>query len=202
MPNEVSLSDSQEKRLRELLRTAGQKAGDSLSMMISDSVETEIVDFYDTPSELHDKTIEDHEIGAIVYTKLKEGEGGIAFFTLYEDSAQSMANILLMRDQDYDFGDLGEDEIDALGEVGNIVLGSFLSELADFFRTEILFDPPKAIPDEENEGYKKIIGDSFDPNQVFLIADLRFYAKDVPIDGQYVIIPSDELMDHFIDYMS
>lgn len=202
MPNEVSLTEDQEVRLRELLRTAGQKAGDSLSMMINGSVETEIVDFYETPSELHDKTIEDHEIGAIVYTKLKEGEGGIAFFTLYEDSAQSMANILLMREQDYDFGELGEDELDALGEVGNIVLGSFLSELADFFRTEILFEPPKAIPDEENEGYKKIIGDSFDTDQVFLIADLRFYAKNIPIDGQYVIIPSDELTDHFIDYMS
>lgn len=200
--DKTDIGDKQKEQLRRVLNTAAQKAGDSFSMMIGDSVDAEIIDFYETPVELATKAQNSGEKAAIIYSELTESENGYALFSLSQESATKLSNILLMRDHDHVVEEFGEDEKDALSEIGNIVIGNFMSEIADFFNMEILFTPPQMIEEVHEEGYRKIIGDSINMDEFTLITDLRFKAKDVGIDSQNLIIPSDELMEKIIDFLN
>lgn len=201
IPERPGIEDKEKEQLRGVLNTAAQQAGDSFSMMIDEKVDAEIIDFYETPVELATKAKNSGEKAAIIYSELTESEKGYVLFSLSQESAAKLSNILLMRDQDHVVEEFGEDEKDALSEIGNIVIGNFVSEIADFFNMEILFTPPQMIEEVHEEGYKKIIGRSTQMDEFTLITDLRFYAKGVGIDSQNLIIPSDELMDKMLDYL-
>ncbi len=173
---------------------------DSLSMMIGQPVETDIIDFHKDSIEFQSKNDEmEDNLDVIVYSLLEEGENGFALFTMDEESAKKLTNLLMMRDEDHEIENFDEEEIDALTESGNIVIGNFLSQVADHFNTEIMFDTPQVTHGEDGMGYGEFINRD-ESSEHSLIADIRLKAKDVGIDGRYILIPSDSLTAFFIEF--
>ncbi len=194
----MEFDQTHKEQLKDILEEAGERVSDSLSMMIGQPVDTDIIDFHKDSVEFQSKN-SDREIDVIVYSELEEGENGFALFTMDDNSARKLANLLLMRDEDHEIEDFTEDEIDALTESGNIVIGNFLSQVADHFNTEIMFDTPRVMHGDDDCGYDKFIGEDRS-SEHSLIADIRLIAEDVGIDGRYILIPSNTLTSFFIDF--
>ncbi len=194
----MEFDQTHKEQLKDILEEAGERVSDSLSMMIGQPVDTDIIDFHKDSVEFQSKN-SDREIDVIVYSELEEGENGFALFTMDDNSARKLANLLLMRDEDHEIEDFTEDEIDALTESGNIVIGNFLSQVADHFNTEIMFDTPRVMHGDDDCGYDEFIGEDRS-SEHSLIADIRLIAEDVGIDGRYILIPSNTLTSFFIDF--
>ena len=187
-------NDEEKLRIENILQTAGERVSDSLSMMINQPVKTEIINFHKNIDGL--ESGQDKNNVVLIYTELKNGEEGYAFFSLDHKSALKLANIMLMRDENEEVQELDEDELDALKEAGNIVIGNFLSVVADFFKMEILFDPPEVIENCGNGDYGGFLSNPEDADSS-LIADLILSAKGVGINGRYILIPSKKLTEDF-----
>lgn len=194
-----NLTEDQLEIIKGVLETAGRKSAETISVMIGTNVEAEInkvkANSFDIPVEKRD------ELAMIVFSELEIGENGLALFILYENSARKMANILMDRDKDEDFGEFGAAEKSAVKEVGNIVMGNFLGEVSDQFDVSIMHTPPELAESfsEISFGEKVEVSNRF--NEA-VIADVKFIAEGVGIEGKYLMIPSKELTKTFVDYIS
>ncbi len=184
--------------LREILETAARKAAESISKMLGTPVETEILNIYTNPLELVEKEFDQENLGIILYSELKEGEGGITLFVMDEDSAITLAQNLLGK-KDQAEGELGEQERSALREVGNILLGNFLAEVGDYFDIPILHTPPELKHDMIGVYLENLLTYSESLENSAIISEVKLKAKGVGVKGRYILLPSDELTEDFID---
>jgi len=184
--------------LREILETAARKAAESISKMLGTSVDTEILNIYTHPLELVEKEIEKENLGIILYSELKEGEGGISLFVMDEKSAMKLSGKLLGKG-DEKSNELGEDERSALREVGNILLGNFLAEIGDYFDLPILHTPPELKHDMIGVYLENLLSYSEGLENNAIISEVKLVAKGVGVKGRYILLPSDALTEDFID---
>lgn len=194
---EQESNDPEKDNMRKILRDAGEKVGETLSMLIGHPVEAEFVGLESKKTDI--RPGRDRRSDVIVYTKLKTGEDNYAVFSLGEESAYNLANVMLMREDDHVNTGFGEDERDALREAGNIVIGKFLSIVADHFDMEILFEPPmiemrKSI-DELGNLYTAL--NSVDR---CFVSDVYLTSTGMGIYGRYLIIPDDKMTKSFFDF--
>lgn len=201
MTEETQLEEEHLKIIKNVLETAGKKSAETMSTMISSSVKSEIENIHADAFDHYETKIDKEKMALIVYSELEEGNEGLALFILYEDSAKRMANILMGRDKDEQFGEFSDVEKSAVKEVGNIVMGNFLGEVSNYFDTSIMHTPPELVHDmvgvyfQDVVGYTAILEDA-------LVADVRFVAEGIGVEGKYLLIPSDELMHSFMDHLS
>jgi len=194
----IELNDDNLFLLREILETAARKAAESISKMLGTPVETEILNIYTNPLELVEKEFDQENLGIILYSELKEGEGGITLFVMDEDSAITLAQNLLGK-KDQAEGELGEQERSALREVGNILLGNFLAEVGDYFDIPILHTPPELKHDMIGVYLENLLTYSESLENSAIISEVKLKAKGVGVKGRYILLPSDELTEDFID---
>ncbi|MFW6197162.1 MAG: chemotaxis protein CheC, partial [Thermoplasmatota archaeon] len=198
---EFTISEDQRDMIKDVLETGGKRAAESISMMIGSSVEAEVANIHEDAYSLYEKEIEKENLGLIVYSDLKRGEGGITMYIMYEESAKKLSNVLLGRDKDEPIDDFGEDEMSAIKEIGNIVIGNFLGEVSDYFETSILHTPPKIVHDMVGIYFENVIGYTAMLEDA-IIADVSLSAKGVGIDGKYILIPSDKLTEEFVKFLN
>ncbi|MBS3816860.1 MAG: chemotaxis protein CheC [Candidatus Thermoplasmatota archaeon] len=184
--------------LREILETAARKSGESISKMLGTTVETEILNIYKNPIDLVEKEIEKENLGIILYSELKEGEGGITLFVMDEESAMKLSGQLLGKG-DEKSKELGEAERSALREVGNILLGNFLAEIGDYFDIPILHTPPELKHDMIGVYLESLLGYSDELENNAIISEVKIVAKGVGVNGRYILFPSDTLTEDFMD---
>ncbi len=184
--------------LREILETASRKAAESISKMIGTPVETEILNIYTNPLELVEKEFDQENLGIILYSELKEGEGGITLFVMDEDSAMTLAQKLLGQGEQ-DAGNFGEQERSALREVGNILLGNFLAEVGDYFDIPILHTPPELKHDMIGVYLENLLSYTEELEKSAIISEVKLKAKGVGVKGRYILLPSDKLTEDFMD---
>lgn len=195
---EIELNEDNLFLLREILETASRKASESISKMLGTPVETEILNIYTNPLELVEKEFDQDNLGVILYSELKDGEGGITLFVMDEKSAMTLAQNLLGQD-DQKAGDLGEEEKSALREVGNILLGNFLAEVGDYFDIPILHTPPELKHDMIGVYLENLLSYSEELENSAIISEVKLKAKGVGVKGRYILLPSDTLTEDFID---
>ncbi len=201
MTNSSELDEDSLSIIKGVLETAGKKSAESISMMIGSNVKAEINNLNSDAFELYEKEIEKEKMAMIVYSELEQGNEGLTLFILYDESARRMANILMDRDKDEKFGDFGEAEKSAVKEVGNIVIGNFLGEVSDYFNTSIMHSPPEVIHDMVGVYFNDVVGYTAMLEDA-IIADVKFIAEGEGIEGKYLLIPSDELTNSFIEHLS
>ncbi|MBS3790823.1 MAG: chemotaxis protein CheC [Candidatus Thermoplasmatota archaeon] len=184
--------------LREILETAARKSAESISKMLGTTVETEILNIYTHPLDLVEKEIEKENLGIILYSELKDGEGGISLFVMDEESAMKLSGKLLGKG-DEKSQELGEDERSALREVGNILLGNFLAEVGDYFDLPILHTPPELKHDMIGIYLESLLSYSEGLENNAIISEVKLVAEGVGVKGRYILIPSDTLTEDFMD---
>lgn len=195
----IDLEDKE--KLITILETASSKAAESISMMIDHPVSTEIINLEDDVTELLGDRFEREDLAVMVYSEIELGEGGITMFLLSEKSAMKMANLLMMRDVDADIGMLEEEDLSALEEVGNIVIGNFMGEIFDTLDLGMLHTPPEVIHDMIGAGFQRIIGYTSMLEEDSIITNIKFKTKEMDIEAIYLLIPSDELNEDLMTYL-
>ncbi len=198
-PVKIELDDESLSMLREVLETASRKAAESISKMIGTSVDTEILDIHTNPFELVEKEFERENLGVILYSELKKGEGGISLFVMKEESALKLAQKLLGRDEEENSFELGEEEESALREVGNILLGNFLAEVGDYFDLPILHTPPELSHDMIGVYLENLLSYSEGLENHAIIAEVKLIAEGVGVTGRYILFPSDKLTEDLME---
>ncbi len=201
MTEDSQLNDEHLKIIKNVLETAGKKSADNISTMINSNVKSKIEKIQADAFEHCENEIDKERMALIVYSELGDGEDGLALFILYEDSARRIANILMGRDKDKKFGKFGEVEKSAVKEVGNIIMGNFLGEVSNYFKTSIMHTPPELIHDMVGVYFEDVVGYTTLLEEA-VIADVKFVAEGAGIEGKYLLIPSDELMLSFIKHLS
>lgn len=197
---EFTISEDQRDMIKDVLETGGKRAAESISMMIGTSVEADIANIHEDAYSLYEDELEKENLALIVYSDLKKGEGGITMYIMYEESASKLSNVLLGRDKDEPIDEFGEDEMSAIKEIGNIVIGNFLGEVSDYFETSILHTPPEIVHDMVGIYFENVIGYTA-MLQDAIIADVTLSAKGAGIDGKYILIPSDKLTEEFVKFL-
>jgi len=184
--------------LEQILETAARKGGESISKMVGTPVDTEILDIYTNPLDLVEKQIEKEVLGVIIYSELKEGEGGISLFVMDEDSAVKLSAELLGKDVS-ESKELGEDERSSLRELGNILLGNFLAEIGDYFNIPIMHTPPELKRDMIGVYLENIMTYTENSTSNAIISEVKLSAHGVGVKGRYILIPSDSLTKDFVE---
>lgn len=184
--------------LREILETAARKSAESISKMLGTSVNTEILNIYTNPMDLVEKEIEKENLGIILYSELKEGEGGISLFVMDEKSAMKISGRLLGK-SDEASKDLGNDERSALREIGNILLGNFLAEIGDYFDIPILHTPPELKHDMIGVYLENLLSYSEGLESNAIMSEVKIAARGVGVKGRYILLPSDTLTEDFMN---
>ncbi len=196
-----ALNEDRLEIIKGVLETASKKSAESISMMIDSTVKAEINNLEADAFELYENEIEKEKLAMIVYSELEKGDEGLTLFILYDESARKMANILMGRDKENKFGEFGEAEKSAVKEVGNIVIGNFLGEVSDYFDTSIMHSPPELVHDMVGVYFNDVVGYTTMLEDA-IIADVKFVAEGAGIEGKYLLIPSDELTNSFIEHLS
>ncbi len=184
--------------LEEILETAARKSGESISKMVGTSVQTDILNMYTNPINLVEKEIEKEILGVIIYSELKEGDGGISLFVMDESSAVKLSAELLGKN-DGESEELGEDERSALREIGNILLGNFLAELGDYFNIPIMHTPPELEHDMIGVYLDNLLNYSENVENNAMISEVILDAHGVGVKGRYILLPSNALTEDFVE---
>lgn len=198
---EFTISEDQRNMIKDVLETGGKRAAESISMMIGTSVEADIANIHEDAHSLYEDELEKENLALIVYSDLKKGEGGITMYIMYEESASKLSNVLLGRDKDEPIDEFGEDEMSAIKEIANIVIGNFLGEVSDYFETSILHTPPEIVHDMVGIYFENVIGYTAMLEDA-IIADVTLSAEGAGIDGKYILIPSDKLTEEFVNFLN
>ncbi len=185
--------------IKNVLQTASEKAASSITMMIDSSVKTEIVDIQNDPFGIVDEKYDKESLGVIIYSELKEGEGGITLFILEERSARELCEILLGEEKCTGADELSEEEKSAIRETGNILIGNFLAEVGDYFDTPILHTPPQLVHDMIGVYIENLVGYSENVNEP-IIADVSLTVEEIGVNGRYILFPSDKLTQRFLEH--
>ena len=167
-------------------------AATSLSEVFGEQISMELPKIYTLPPHLVQKFYGLHDVATTaIYMELR-GEADCDILLLFEEQeARKIAAMMTMTPSPDDVEP--EMEASAIEELGNIVIGSFLSALSDFTETNLVPNPPQRATDSFDA-----ILDTFLIKQVLstdmaILFDTRFKRADGNISGMLMMFPSREL---------
>ncbi len=194
----IELDEESLSILQNILQTASKKAAGSISKMLGTEVSTEIIDIHTDPVDLLEKEFKGTKSGIILYSELKKGEGGDSIFYMEKDKAGKLARVLLGTEDHT--GELSGEEKSALREVGNILIGNFLTQLADHFDIPILHTPPVLKEKDMMDELENVLNTDRSEKDA-IVAHIKLIAKGLDFDGSFVLFPSDELTEDMMENM-
>jgi len=110
------------------------------------------------------------------------------------DSARLLGNIILEKDEDEDFDNA---KIGVLTEIGNIVLNSIMGTISNFLKISFEYQ----IPVYQTQFNRESSSDSKSGLELVLLANTRFSAEDISIQGDIALLFSLESLEHLITLM-
>lgn len=105
------------------------------------------------------------------------------------DSARLLGNIILEEDESEDFDSA---KIGVLTEIGNIVLNSIMGTISNFLKIPFEYQ----IPIYQTRFYDKSPGESDRSQEIILLANTRFSAEDVSVQGDIALLFSLESLEY------
>ena len=187
--NEVLDSDL----LREIGSIGAGNAATSLSNLIQQKVlitfpKIEVANPKDIP-----KVLGLQNMRVVVIHKRLQGDYGCDIMLVFpEKEAEKIVSTMAKRT----FGVDGLDEemkVSAVEEVGNIVIGSFLSAISNFTNIELVHTPPIHMTDIFDAILERILAKSYSPDENAVIFHTCFERDEGNIYGAVIIFLSEEL---------
>ena len=128
--------------LRVLSKKAAESAGGALSKILNRNIKmhasfTDLMAVKDIQRNIFLKI---ENVGIMIFARLQDGLEGELIFILDERTAYRMINLAKIEDQCGNVGVLTEMGVSAIKEIGNMVIGSYLTELSRNLKKRI--DPP------------------------------------------------------------
>ncbi len=142
-----TIDQSQLERLQELAIKAGEVASTSISKILGAevSIHASTVEVI-SPTQLDKKFPDPEALFTTVALKVTNNLSGIIIFLESQDDAQKMAN-QLSTDNENQRTKLSEIDESTLKEVGNIIVGSFLSEISKSTGLQVIQSVPDIATD-------------------------------------------------------
>lgn len=200
-PKRIRDGNSKENRDLEILLELGNmgagNATTALSEILNEKILVEVPRLHMSPPHLVPRLFGKHDqVMVLVYMQLR-GETDCDILLLFEvEEAKNIAAMMAMiPEEELD----PETETSAVEELGNIMIGGFLSAIADFTGMELVPRPPQLI-----KGSFDAILDSFLVKQALvtdaaLVFDACFRRSSSEFGGTLVVFPSVELQQLLIN---
>ncbi|PVX25304.1 MAG: hypothetical protein CW716_08280 [Candidatus Bathyarchaeum sp.] len=194
-PLTVNDFDADEKLNLEILLELGNigagKATTALSEMVNEKIEVEVPKLYVSPPHMVPQIFGKHDdLMAIIHMELSEEPDCDVLLIFDVEEAKKIAAMMSMCSvEELD----PEMESSAIEELGNIMIGGFLSAISDFTSIELLPTPPQLV-----RGSFEAVLDTFLVKQammsdVALVFDGCFRRSSSKAGGTIVVFPSKEM---------
>lgn len=178
--------------IREILNIGIGEASNALSLLIKKKVEINIPQIKiinkDDLTEILLHDIDD--IGIFISQSFKGSINGYSVLTYSKKSSSRFVSELFNRKITY--SNLGDGEIAALQEIGNIILSSIVITIADIIDDKIILGIPQVVSGITNERLSKLIGGNRNTDSSILIKNAISFDNNTISGFVFVMISYDE----------
>ena len=184
--------------LLELGSIGAGNAATSLSEIFQEPILIEVPKIHTLPPHLVPKFYQKHDTPiTAVYMQLR-GEADCDMLLLFEvEEAKKIAAMMTMSPSPEDIDT--EMEASAIEELGNIVIGSFLTALSNFTGVNLLPHPPQRATDSFDAILDGFLIKQLLASDIAIIFDTYFKRSNGNISGILMMFPSRQLQDVLID---
>ena len=166
-------------------------AATSLSEVFGEQISMEVPKIYTLPPHRVPSFYKRHDVPTTaIYMELR-GEADCDILLLFErEEAKKIASMMtFMPVEELD----PETEASAIEELGNIVIGSFLTALADFTGADLVPNPPQRASDSFDAILDTFLIKQLLNTDMAILFDTRFKRADGNISGILMMFPSKKL---------
>jgi chemotaxis protein CheC len=164
----------------------------ALSEILNEPVTVEVPRLHTVPSHLVPKIYGKHDqITSVTYMQLRDTADCDILLALDAQEAKKIAAMMTMAQSPEDIDP--EMEASAIEELGSIMIGSFLSAIADFVGIELVPKAPYLVTDSFDAIIDSFLVQQALVSDVALIFDTRFKRSSNSAEGTLVMFPSVEL---------
>jgi chemotaxis protein CheC len=184
--------------LLELGSIGAGNAATSLSEIFQEPIMIEVPKIHTLPPHLVSKFYEKHDVPTTaIYMQLR-GEADCDILLLFEvEEAKKIAAMMTMSPSPEDVDP--EMEASAIEELGNIIIGSFLTALSDFTGVNLFPHPPQRVVDSFDAILDSFLIKQLLASDIAIIFDTYFKRADGNISGILMMFPSRQLQDVLIE---
>ena len=167
-------------------------AATSLSEIFQEQILIEVPKIHTLPPHKVPKFYNKHDVlTTAIYMQLR-GEGSCDILLLFEmEEARKIAAMMAMATSPEDVDP--ETEASAIEELGNIVIGSFLTALSDFTGANLVPHPPQRATDTFDAILDSFLIKQTLASDIAIIFDTHFKRADGNITGSLIMFPSRQL---------
>ncbi len=181
----------------ELIRKGTYKAISSLSMMIGQSIEIGSLRLRRVPIADISRIVGGPEVVSVgIYLTVSGSADGHLMLIYDPEIACSFVDLMMLQPPNTT-QTLGEMEQSALGEMGNVVGGSFLTVISDSMGMDLRPSPPAVIMDMAGALLDIIAADLIVTQDEAFVAETTFTAPDREVSGVFFVMPSAGLLSAF-----
>ena len=133
-----------------------------------------------------------------IYIQITGDITGASLLLFPKESALALVDII----SDMDIGttkDLNLEGKSALGEVGDILVSSYLTALNKFLKLDTMFHPPTVISDTAESVVNFIYAITSEEVDYALVSEIGFSAKKAIIHGTFALIFDEKSLDQLLD---
>ncbi|QHT60718.1 chemotaxis protein CheC [Paenibacillus lycopersici] len=180
--------------LKEVGNIGAGNAATALSRLLDKPVDMRVPTVSLVPFErIADKVGGSEQVVIAVFLRVEGEAPGNMFFIIHEDSAKKLLRGLLALDvQDEGYSEM---EFSALGEIGNILAGSYLSSLADFTHLYLSPTVPGIAVDMAGAILSYGLVQYGEMGDSALLIDTAFLEGKEVLAGHFFLIPDPESFD-------
>jgi chemotaxis protein CheC len=175
-----------------LLEIGGMGAGHAtmaLSTVLNEKVNVEVPRLHTMPPHLFPTIYERHDTAvAAVFMQLRS-EADCDIMLIFEAEEAKKIAALMTGDIEVD----PEMEVSAIGELGSIMIGSFLNAMANFTHTELVPTPPQLVFDAFDAVIDSLLAKQALCSDVAAVFDARFKRSGSSAEGFLIMFPGGKL---------
>lgn len=184
----TELSNEQKKALRKAAEKGMANATRSLSQLVESKiiVETTMVDFLPV-SKIPERVGGPETLSMGIYLRMMGDIGGTSLLMLSRDSSLALVDILYERE----CGTtqiLNQDDRSALGEIGNVLTASYLTELGNLLKVSLYQCPPCIVFDVASSLIGFVLRGMNTSVSSVLVTQLKFKGTVGEIKGDFIFL--------------
>jgi chemotaxis protein CheC len=173
-------------------------AATSLSEIFQEPISIDVPKIYTLPPHAVPGFYNKHDVETTAIYMHLRGEADCDILLLFEvEEAKKIAAMMTMASSPEDVDP--EMEASAIQELGNIVIGSFLSALSDFTGVNLIPTPPERASDSFDAILDSFLVKQMIASDIAILFDTRFKRSDGNMSGILMMFPSRELQDILIE---
>jgi chemotaxis protein CheC len=174
-------------------KSGANSAATALSDVLMEEITIDVSDVHIVPSDSVREMYENTDRDVIVSLMELEGEAGCdVLLALVESEAKEIAAVMAFLDSSDELDKETQDG--ALTELGNIVIGCFISSLADSVGVSMLPTPPELIYEKFDAVLDRFIVKRTQNDDFSVIFKTLFKRGEKAVDGALVVFVSKELI--------